>query len=134
MQNIPRTVVLGLAFCLLFSTAAVACHSDYFIEIFTKINKQDLSKEQVAAIFALRSNFDKQKTLDHRNGLSCNSHDQHVPDFVAAAAGVLNDSQFKAATGKAKTEVQKLRFEVNELKKELAEIKQLLEKLQSKTQ
>ncbi len=132
MKITACTVAFGLAFCLLFSTAAVACHSDYFIEIFTKMEKQDLSKDQVASIWKLRKNFDTQKGLDHRTGRGCKAHDEHVPEFVAAAAGVLNDAQFKAATGKAKTEVQKLRFEVNQLKQELAEIKQLLKSLQKK--
>ena len=110
----------------------MACHSDYFNEIFTKIQRQirkgDLDKEQVAAIWKARDEFNRQKRLDHtERHLSCAAHDQHVPTFIAAAAGVLDDRQFERATGKKKTEVQSLRYDVNQLKKELAEVRALLD-------
>lgn len=132
MSNPIRLTALILAFCLVSTTTVMACHSDYFNEIFTKIQRQiqndELDRDQIAAIWKLRDEFNRQKGLDHsERNLSCAAHDSHVPTFVAAAAGVLNDSQFEKATGKKKTEVQKLRYEVNQLKKELTEIRALLD-------
>lgn len=127
---------LMVAFILVSSTVALACHSNYFDEIFTKIQRQiqkgELDKDQIAAIWSLKKEFDNQRNLDHsERKLSCAAHDSHVPGFIAAAAGVLSDEQFEQATGQKKTEVQKLRFEVNQLKKELHEIRALLEQLKS---
>ncbi|MEM7166846.1 MAG: hypothetical protein AAF581_15390 [Planctomycetota bacterium] len=132
MSNPIRLTALVLAFCLVSTTSVMACHSDYFNEIFTKIQRQiksgDLEADQIAAIWKLRDEFNRQKSLDHtERHLSCSAHDKHVPTFIAAAAGVLNDTQFEKATGKKKTEVQKLRYEVNQLQKELKEIRALLD-------
>ena len=136
MGKFSRVFIAAIALCVASSTVALACHSNYFDEIFTKIQKLekkgDLTADQMAMVFKYRAEFNKQKSLDHTNGFGCSKHDSHVPQFIAAAAGVLNDDQFKTVTGKGKTEVQKLRFEVNELKKELAEIKKLLKALQTK--
>ena len=133
MKNPSRLLVLGISFCLIFSTVALACHSNYFNEVFTKIQKQNLTKNQLAGIIAASRHFDQQKALDHRNGFCSAKHDSHEPEFIAAAAGVLDDQQFKNAIGRDKTEVQKLRFEVNQLKSDLAEIKDLLKKLEKKS-
>jgi len=110
------------------SSAALACHSDYFDEIFAKIQKQQLDKAQIAAIWELKAQFNQAKSLDHKHSAACN-HDQHVPTFIASAAGVLSDEQFQAVTGKEKTEVQKLRYEVFQLKQEIAELRALLAEL-----
>lgn len=123
-----------LAACLfLSSTAALACHSDYFDEIFAKIQKQQLDKAQIAAIWQLKEQFDPQfaklRAQDHQEGRGCAAHDKHVPTFIASAAGVLSDEQFQAVTGQEKTEVQKLRYEIFTLKQEIAEIKALLAEL-----
>ncbi len=126
MRNPSRLLALGVIFSIGFSSISMACHSDYFIEVFTKIKNEKLTKDQLTSVFKLRSEFQKSKSRDHQRGLSCSSHDKHVPTFVAACAGILTDSQYKSAVGKDKTEVQKLRFEVNQLKKELAEIKSIL--------
>lgn len=131
MRNPSRLLALGLIFSFGLSSLTMACHSDYFIEVFTKIKNQNLTKDQVTAVFKLRSEFQKSKQRDHSRGLSCSAHDSHVPEFIAAAAGFLTDGQYKAAVGKDKTEVQKLRYEVNQLKKELAELKSLLRDLQN---
>lgn len=131
MRNARRLAALVIVFSLVTTSAALACHSNYFQEIFTKIQKQDLSKDQIAVLWKLRTHFNQQKSLDHSNGHGCRTHDRHVPEFIAAAAGVLTDAQFTAVTGEKKTETQKLRFEVNQLKKELAEIKALLLELKA---
>ncbi|MFN0057361.1 MAG: hypothetical protein ACKVX7_02795 [Planctomycetota bacterium] len=130
MRLNSKVCALGLALAFCLSTTALACHSDYFEQIFTKMQNQKLSKDQLAELMVLKkANYDKLASDDHRKGLNCSHHDQHVPTFIAAAAGVLDDSQFEAVAGKEKTEVQKLRFEVNQIKKELAEIKAMLKEI-----
>ncbi len=121
-------MMLSLLAVFVFATssAVIACDSDYFEEIFAKVNNQHLSKVQIAAIFALKDEFNKAKSLDHQHGKSCAAHDAHVPTFIASAAGVLSDDQYKAVTGKEKTETQKLRFEIFQLKQEIAELKAMI--------
>ncbi|MGE3166427.1 MAG: hypothetical protein AB7O52_16110 [Planctomycetota bacterium] len=130
-----KVLALVLAFGVTASTAVLACHSNYFDECFVKIQQLrdsgKLQKDQITAIWNLRDQFNTDKSLDHQNGLSCAAHDKHVPTFIAAAAGVLDDSQFKHVTGKEKTEVEKLRYELNQLKKELQQIRELLKDLKS---
>lgn len=127
-----RLLALAMAGVVVLATVAHACHSNYFLEVFTKMKQQNLSKEQVMELAELKTEFNRQKSLDHSKGLSCAAHDSHVPTFISAAAGVLDDQQYKAATGKSKTEVQKLRYEVNQLRKEIAELKQILSELEKK--
>lgn len=129
MRRAGKILSLVAVFVIATSSAAMACHSDYFDEIFAKIQKQDLGKAQLAAIWKLKSSFDHSKSLDHQHGKGCSAHDSHVPTFIASAAGVLDDTQFKAVTGKEKTETQKLRYEIFQLKQEIAEIKALLAEL-----
>jgi hypothetical protein len=129
MRISGKILSLVVVFVIATSSVAMACHSDYFDEIFAKIQKQSLDKTQMAAIWKLHAQFDHSKSLDHKHGLSCKAHDKHVPQFVASAAGVLNDAQFKAVTGKEKTETQKLRYEIFQLKQEIAEIKALIAEL-----
>ena len=126
MRLSKKTGALSMALAVCLSSAAFACHSDYFEQIFTKIQKQSITKDQLADLIKIKQQF---MSDDHGKGLCSSSHDQHGPAFVAAAAGVLDDSQFEAVTGNEKTEVQKLRFEVNQIKKDLAEIKAMLKAL-----
>ncbi len=133
-----KAFALALAFCLVSTTSLMACHSNYFDEVFTNYKKmqrtEKLDKHQLLAMMQFKANFNKSRHADHngRNAKGCAAHDSHVPTFIAAAAGVLNDTQFKKMTGKAKTENQKLHFEINELKRELAELKKLVKELQAK--
>lgn len=128
MKSMKVLSVLAV-FLIATSTSAFACHSDYFDEIFAKIQKQQLGKAQIAAIWELKAQFNNAKNLDHQHGKGCTAHDQHVPTFIASAAGVLSDEQFQAVTGKEKTEVQKLRYEIFQLKQEIAELKALVAEL-----
>ena len=129
MRKSTKILSLVAVFMIATSSAAFACHSDYFDEIFAKVKSQNLEKAQLAAIWNMQKAFDHSKNLDHKNGKGCSAHDSHVPEFVASAAGVLTDAQFKAVTGKTKTETQKLRFEIFQLKQEIAEIKALIAEL-----
>lgn len=132
MRNGSRLLALSLVGVISFVTVAQACHSNYFREVFTKMQRQSLSKDQVFELASLRSEFNRQKSLDHTKGLGCSAHDSHVPTFIAAAAGVLDDKQYTAATGKSKSETQKLRYDVNQLRKEIAELKKLVKELKAK--
>ena len=133
MRN--RAFIAGLALVICFASASsvLACHSNYFNEIFTKIkslrNKGDLEKDQIEALWAMKADFDKVQRQYNREGRRNSALDPHVNAFVAAAAGILDSEQFTYATKKKKTEAQELRYEVNQLKKELAEIKALLKEL-----
>ncbi len=132
MPRFSKVIALALAFCLV-STAVFACHSNYFEEIFTKVKKAHLDKEQLVALLTLKKNY---FAADHQKigrGSCDRAHDQHQTEFVAAAAGILDDGQFKTVIGQQKTEVQKLRYEVNQLKKDMAEIKALIKQLQLKS-
>ena len=122
MKSLSKSVALVVAFCVL-STPVFACYSTYFNDVFTKLNKAGVNKEQLTALRTLKQQM---ITNDHNKGKCDRAHDLHEAEFVAAAAGILSDGQFKTVTGKAKTEVQKLRYEVNQLKKEIAEIKAML--------
>ncbi len=130
MRNRKRTLVLALALCLV-SGVALACHSTYFDELFTKLEKQSLSSEQLKDLWTLRNGY---IAADHKVRKCDAAHDSHGVEFIAAAAGILDDQQYEAIAGKPKTEVQSLRYEVNQLKKELAEIKALLEELKKQKQ
>ena len=125
MNNLSKIAALVVAFCII-STPLFACHSTYFNEVFTKAIKANLNKDQ---LFALKSLKSRMMASDHQKGRCQHDRIQNRNEFVAAAAGVLNDKQFQTITGKQKTEVQKLRYEVTQLKKELAEIKALLREL-----
>jgi len=129
MSKSMKILSVLAVFLIATSSSAFACHSDYFDEIFAKIQKQQLDKSQIAAIWELKTQFNSAKSLDHQHGKGCAAHDQHVPNFVASAAGVLSDEQFQAVTGKEKTEVQKLRYEVFTLKQEIAELRALVAEL-----
>ena len=95
------------------------------------IKNQKLTSDQLTSVLELRKQFRHAKTRDHQRGLSCASHDKHVPTFIGACAGILTDDQYRTAVGVAKTDSQKLRFEVNQLKNEIAEVQALLRDLQS---
>lgn len=125
MRNRKQTLVLALSLCLV-SGVALACHSTYFDELFTKLEKQSLTNDQLKDLWSLRSGY---IAADHKASKCDVAHDSHGPEFIAAAAGILNDQQYEAVAGKPKTEVQSLRYEVNQLKKEIAEIKALLQEL-----
>lgn len=116
-------------FVIATSSSVLACHSDYFNEVFAKVQKQKLNKAQVAEIVKFQSQFNRAKSLDHRHGKGCSAHDSHVPAFIASAAGVLTDEQFKAISKQKKSETQQLRYEIFVLKQEIAEIKTLIKAL-----
>ncbi|MCI0650964.1 MAG: hypothetical protein L0Z55_03680 [Planctomycetes bacterium] len=125
MRSPCRVLGLLVVFCLAATSVALACHSNYFDELFTKLDKRSLTNDQLKALTAVHQQYVQD---DHSKG-QCANHDSHKPQFVAAAAGILNSEQFKTYAGREKTEVEQLRFDVNELKKEVAEIKALLAQL-----
>ena len=129
MRKSTKILSLVAVFVIASSSAVMACHSDYFDEIFAKLKSQKLDKAQLAAIWKMRDQFNHSKSLDHKHGKGCSAHDSHVPQFIASAAGVLTDEQFQAVTGKEKTETQKLRYEIFQLKQEIAEIKAMIAEL-----
>ena len=125
-KKILSLVVVGV---LASSTSAFACYTDWFNEIFAKVQSQKLDKDQLLAIQQFKSDFNLAKNHDHKSGKCDKAHDLHVPTFIASAAGVLDDEQFKAVAGKEKTETQKLRYEIFRLKQEIAEIKAMIAEL-----
>jgi len=96
MQRSMKFLSLVAVFVIATSSSVFACHSDYFNEVFAKVQKQQLNKAQLAEIVKFRSQFNRAKSLDHQHGKGCSAHDSHVPAFIASAAGVLSDDQFKA--------------------------------------
>ena len=127
MNHPGRVLLLSLVLCLVTSGLALACHSTYFDELFLTLEKQQLNKGQLVELFQLRRDY---FTDDHQKSVCDKGHDQRGPEFIAAAAGILDDAQYEAVAGKKKTEVQKLRYDVNQLKKDIAEIKALLKEMQ----
>ena len=122
-KKVLSLVVVGV---LASSTSAFACYTDWFNEIFAKVTTQKLDKDQLLAIQQFKTEFASAKVLDHKHGKCDKAHDAHVPSFIASAAGVLDDAQFKAVMKKEKTETQKLRYEIFRLKQEIAEIKAMI--------
>ena len=125
-KKILGLMVVGV---LLSGSTVFACYTDYFDEIFAKVQQQKLDKDQMAAIAKFKQDFAQAKSHDHSQGKCDKHHDAHVPSFIASAAGVLDDAQFKAVTGKEKSETQKLRYEIFRLKQEIAEIKAMIAEL-----
>ncbi|MEM7164550.1 MAG: hypothetical protein AAF581_03760 [Planctomycetota bacterium] len=128
MRKSAQFVVIAMVVCVFSTSTALACHSDYFNEIFTKIErmKGSLNKDQIASLWDLNKQFRATERLYNQQGKPNRALDPHVDTFVAAAAGILDSQQFTKATGKKKTETQELRYEVNQLRKEIAEIKLML--------
>ena len=129
MPKSKKILSLMIVGVLASSSTAFACYTDWFNEIFAKVQTQKLDKDQLLAIQQFKQDFNKAKTQDHAHGKCDKAHDAHVPTFIASAAGVLSDTQFKAVTGKEKTETQKLRYEIFCLKQEIAEIKAMIKEL-----
>ena len=88
MRKSGKILSLVAIFAIVTSSTAYACHSDYFDEIFAKIHQQKLTTVQLAALWDLQQQFGYSKRLDHRHGLSCTAHDQHVPQFVASSPSI----------------------------------------------
>jgi len=135
MLRTPKIVTLSVLCALFAATPVLACHSDYFNEMFVKIkglrDSGSLEKDQIASLWNMKANFDKIQQQYGRAGKPSRALNPHVASFVAAAAGVLDGELFTQVTGKKKTEVQELRYEVNQLKKELAELKQILKEIKA---
>ncbi len=123
MRISGRVVALAVVFSIALSGVALACHSNFFNEVFTKLDHQKVTSDQLEQLMKLKRGY---ILADHRANRCDAAHDQHQPEFLAAAAGVLNDEQYEAISGKPKTEIQSLRYDVKQLRKEVAEIKKLL--------
>lgn len=133
MRKSAQFVAIALVLCVFSSSTALACHSDYFNEMFVKIErmKGSLTKDQVASLWDLNKKFRATERLYNQQGKPSRALDPHVDTFVAAAAGILDSQQFTSVTGKKKTETQELRYEVNQLRKELAAIKSMLKEMKA---
>ena len=131
MRKFAQFIAIAMVVCVFSSSTAFACHSDYFNEIFVKLErmKGSLTKDQVASLWDLNKKFRATERLYNKQGKPSKALDPHVDTFVAAAAGILDSQQFTHVTGKKKTETQELRYEVNQLRKEIAEIKLMLKQL-----
>jgi hypothetical protein len=96
-------LVLGLA------GAATACHSEEFTRAKQKLNQLTLTSAQQSAILTYEQTFRKNWSATHaREG--CRSHEAHAQEFIAAASGVLTDSQFEKFRGRKRTDAEKLSY------------------------
>ncbi len=119
------------AAAILFGVAAPAAracddNTDVFVK---KIQKVDLSTQQLKSVFAYHAEHKAFIAKSHREGLGCLQHERHQADFEKAAIGVLDDGQFKTFTGRVRTESESLRYENHLLKTEVERLKAELEAL-----
>lgn len=109
-------LLLALALPLSFAFATVPengfrCHSEQFTKAKRQLEALVLNKAQKEAIATYEANFVAKWNATHRER-GCTHHEAHAAEFVAAAAGVLTEDQFKRFRGRARTEAEKLQNDV----------------------
>ncbi len=128
MRNALLSVAAAALLFAAAAPAATACddNTDVFVQ---KIQKLDLSTQQLKSVFAFHAEHKAFIAKSHREGLGCLAHERHQADFEKAAIGVLDDGQFKKMTGRVRTETESLRYENHLLKTEIERLKAELEAL-----
>jgi hypothetical protein len=127
-----RNALLAFAVCAFALTAAApaakACDDNTDTTVL-KLQKLDLSTQQLKQIFAFQQEHKAFIQKAHTERLGCLAHENHIAEFEKAAFGVLNDNQFQKAVGRKRTEVESLRYENYVLQQEIARLKAELEAL-----
>ncbi len=94
----PATAML-LAFTP--GEAPKKCHSEIYTRAKQQLRQIVLNSAQKRAIGTYETRFLKQWRLTHRSK-GCSHHEAHAQQFVAAAAGVLSDGQFRKFKGRVR--------------------------------
>jgi hypothetical protein len=127
-----RHALLVFAACAFAVTAAApaakAC-DDNTDAMVAKLQKLDLTTNQLKAIFSYQAEHKAFIQKSHKEGLGCLAHEKHQAEFEKAAFGVLDEGQFEKATGRKRTETETLRYDNYILKQEIERLKAELEAL-----
>ena len=95
---VPATAML-LAFTP--GEAPTKCHSEIYTKAKQQLRAIVLNSAQKRAIYTYEMRFQRQWSKTHRSK-GCSHHEAHAHQFVAAAAGVLSDNQFKKFKGRTR--------------------------------
>jgi hypothetical protein len=101
---VASTFVLG---------AALKCHSQKYYLAKAKLEKMVLTPAQNEEIKTFAAGFQKKWDATHRK-LGCSHHEDHAEEFIAAAAGVLTDDQFKSFRGRTRTDMEAVGYRVRD--------------------
>src|SRR5262245_25709661 len=126
-----RSTLIALAACAFAfaaEPAAKACDDNTDTTV-AKLQKLDLTTNQLKAIFAYQAEHKAFIAKSHKEGLGCLAHEKHQADFEKSAFGVLDDSQFQKFTGRKRTEAESLRYDNYILRQEIERLKAELESL-----
>ena len=101
-------VLPAVALCFGFAPAK-CCHSEEYRYAIAKLDRMILNKSQEASIATYKTRFRQQWNHDHSSkGCRHFDHEDYAQEFIAAAAGVLNDRDFVKFQRRARTETEKI--------------------------
>lgn len=111
MKTLAALIALGCVGLMADMPGETRCHSEIFVKARYKLDRMQLSESQRAAIATYKNEFNRQWHRTHRSK-GCSHHEAHAKEFVAAAAGVLTDTQFQKFQNRKRSEVESLRHDI----------------------
>ena len=105
-----RKLALLLAPALLLTLmgfTARPCHSEQFRIAKRKLDRLILTSVQRDAVRSFEQRFQREWNHTHR-AQGCSHHEDHARQFIAAAAGVLDDAQFEKFQSRGRTSLESL--------------------------
>lgn len=124
----------AVAFLFVASAPAARACDDNSDTVVAKLQKLDLTTEQLNQIFAYRKEHKDLIVKSHRDGSGCLVHERNGVVFEKQAVGILNDAQFKKYAGRERNETESLRYQNYLLKAEIEKLKKELELLKTQTE
>ena len=93
--------------------AGTLCHSQEFWLAQKNLKKMVLTPAQTSEIAVYEKVFQKRWSRTHRTK-GCSHHEAHADWFVAAAAGVLTENQFKKFRGRDRNVVETVGYDIRQ--------------------
>ncbi|MCA9320255.1 MAG: hypothetical protein KDB53_05955 [Planctomycetes bacterium] len=87
------------------------CHSEEFWLARNKLKQLELTPAQAAEIARFDADFQAKFNALH-NKIGCKAHQCSAEEFVAAAAGVLSNDQFRSFRGRARNRIENVGYDV----------------------
>lgn len=106
MRNVALLLLPALILSL-FAFTPKPCHSEQYRIAKRKLDRLILTSSQREAIRTFEQRFQRQWSHTHSTK-GCSHHESHANEFIAAAAGVLNDGEFKRFQSRERTRFEKL--------------------------
>ena len=96
-------------------------------QLFHNIDRQNLDPQQRIAIRALRNRIREEQL--QMPAITTSQSQKIVEDVLLCASGVLDDHQFRNATGSPKNPQQQLRYEIRQLHAEFLLLEGIIKQL-----